>query len=138
MSSAGSPPTPSTTRLRHVEGLAWLLWGVALSALLAVVVWGASPYARYLHHENQPSSAAGQAEALGLFLVGWTLMMAAMMLPSAARLLAAFEQVTLRRAARAWLRALVVAGFLGTWLVVGYAFRAGDTAVHAAVDAIEP
>jgi predicted metal-binding membrane protein len=138
VSPVGSRPAPHAPQSLYIEGLPWVLWGLALAALLAVVLWGASPYSRYLHHEHQPDSAAGQAAALALFLVGWTLMMVAMMLPSASRLLAAFAQLTRQRTARAWLLALVVVGFLGAWLVVGYVFRAVDTGVHAVVDAIEP
>jgi predicted metal-binding membrane protein len=46
--------------------------------------------------------------------------------------------MTRRRVARSWLQVHLVVGCLSTWLALGYAFRAVDTGVHAAVDAIEP
>jgi predicted metal-binding membrane protein len=101
---------------------------LAALALVALLAWGASPYARYLDHAHQPGAAA----AIAVYLAGWLLMTAAMMLPTATGLVRAFDRVTGGAAA---LRLALVAGFLGVWLLVGYAFRAGDVLVHAAVDA---
>jgi predicted metal-binding membrane protein len=100
------------------------LAGLALAALLA---WGASPYARYLDHAHQP----GAATAIAVYLAGWLLMTAAMMLPTATGLVRAFDRVT---GGVVRLRLALVAGFLGVWLLVGYAFRSADVLVHWAVD----
>jgi predicted metal-binding membrane protein len=119
---------------RGRDPLPWALFAAALTAASLLVAWGASPHARYLSHEYQPASAAGQAGAMGLFLVSWTLMIAAMMLPATLGLLRAFAMVTRRRVDRSKLALTVAIGFLATWLVVGYAFRVLDVAVHGIVD----
>jgi predicted metal-binding membrane protein len=108
-----------------------LVAGLALCAWAALLVWGASPYGRYLRHDQAASAAT-----LALFLAGWLLMSAAMMLPTATRLLRDFGAVVRRRPERGRLQALVVAGFLATWLAAGYAFRALDLGVHALVSAL--
>ena len=113
----------------------WPVLGLAATALLALAAIGASPYARYLHHDYQPASAAGQAGAIVLFLAGWTLMMLAMMLPTATDLLGAVSRLGADRAAGRRLESLAALGFLGTWLAVGYTFRAGDVFVHDVIDA---
>ena len=105
---------------------------LAGTAAALLVVVSASPYAAYFQHEFQPGSVLGQLAALALFLAGWTLMVLAMMLPTATGLLSAVARFD-----RAWrVRALVGCGFVAVWLVVGYAFRAGDILVHDVVDAI--
>lgn len=110
--------------------------GLAASACLALVALAGSPYARYLEHDFQAESAAGQAGALVLFLAGWALMLLAMMLPTATALLAAVGRLGADRAAGRRLQVFAAGGFIGTWMAVGYLFRTGDTLVHVAVDAL--
>lgn len=129
-----TPCVPATLGTR--PGLPWVAFGLAGSAFLAIVALGASPYARYLDHTYQPTSAVGQAGAILLFLAGWTLMMLAMMLPTATSLLAAVARLGADPAAGRRLQILAGAGFVGMWIAVGYAFRAGDVFVHVGVDAI--
>jgi predicted metal-binding membrane protein len=112
--------------------------GLTIAAWIALSVWAASPYDRYLHHEYQPDTIGGQGVALVLFLGGWLLMCTAMMLPTAVRLLRGFGAVARRHSAPQVLNALIVAGFLTSWLAVGYVLRAGDVGVHALVDSIDP
>ena len=69
------------------------------------------------------------------FVTGWTLMVVAMMLPTAARLFERFDRLVRRRPERRSLLVMLAAGFVFTWLVVGYLFRAGDAALHTAVAA---
>jgi predicted metal-binding membrane protein len=128
--------TVAPARPRWTAGLPWALAGLVLFAWAALALWGASPYARYLGHGNRYDGPAAEAAGLALFLVGWALMVAAMMLPTATRLLRSFELVVQRRADRRRLEALVAAGFLGTWVLVGYGFQVFDLGVHAAVGAI--
>ena len=104
----------------------WATFGLAAAAALTIVAVGASPYARYLHHEYQPASATGQAGAVALFLSGWALMLLAMMLPTATTLLAAVGRLGHDRVAGRRLQLFAGAGFLSTWIFVGYAFRVGD------------
>jgi predicted metal-binding membrane protein len=113
-----------------------LVAGLAGLALVALLTLGASPYAQYLDHAYQPAGAAGQAGAVGLYVVGWLLMTAAMMLPTTTGMVRAFDRVTRTRPDALRLRLALVAGFLGVWLLVGYGFRAADIVVHAGVDSI--
>jgi predicted metal-binding membrane protein len=73
---------------------------------------------------------------MALYLVGWALMMLAMMLPTATGLFAAVARLVDDSAAARSLQAATAAGFLAVWMAVGYAFRAADMLVHAGVDAV--
>jgi predicted metal-binding membrane protein len=59
-----------------------------------------------------------------------------MMLPTATRLLHDFAVTVRRRPDHRLLQALVVAGFLATWLATGYAFWSLDGVVHAVVASV--
>lgn len=112
---------------------AWLALGLLTGAWLALALWGASPYARYLGHEATADGALAELLVVVLFMAGWALMVTAMMLPAAVSLLHDFGRVVRRRPDHARLTALVVAGFVGAWMLVGYAFRVLDIGVHAIV-----
>ena len=112
----------------------WALLALALAAWLAIAAWGASPEARWLDHAWQPATTEDQLLAAAAFATGWTLMVTAMMLPSAGALLRAFGTATRSRDDSARLRVLVAFGFLGIWLLVGCAFQLFDRGVHATVE----
>ena len=109
-----------------------LLLGLVGAAWLALALWGASPAARWLGHGQRLDGSAGWL-ALALFLVGWALMVTAMMLPTAGGLLRDFAVLVRARPERNRLRALVAAGFIAAWLVMGALFRLFDEQVHSAV-----
>jgi predicted metal-binding membrane protein len=109
---------------------------LALCAWLMLLAWDASPYAGYLQHDHLPDGAADEALAFGLFVAGWLLMITAMMLPTAMRLLRDFARTVRRRPERRSLQALVVVGFLAAWLAMGSVFRMFDVGVHAAVGSV--
>ena len=114
------------------------LWLIGLLVSLAWVVlwvWDRSPYSRFLHH--------GQIGAIGsdggiasvflpavLYLIGWTLMTAAMMLPTTLPLLEIFRRLTRQRPDRSLLVAGVIAGYLGVWLAFGAVAHAADWVLH--------
>ena len=50
------------------NGVPWATFGLAAAAALTIVAVGASPYARYLHHEYQPASAT---DRLGPWRSSW-------------------------------------------------------------------
>lgn len=128
---------PSADRRTHGYGIPLAVGALALSSVLALVAWSASPYAGYLQHgHEQANGAAGEVAAIGLFLAGWLLMSMAMMLPTATRLLRDFALMVRPRPDRVRLRALVVVGFLSIWLATGYVFRTFDGVVHAIVASI--
>jgi predicted metal-binding membrane protein len=118
---------------------------IGLLMTLAALAWAATlalpgtPLASVLSHAHGGGlDQSAQAPALGgvaLFLVGWTVMTAAMMLPTALPMVATFARVaqTRPRAARRVL--LFVLGYLTAWAGFGGLAYAADLLVHHAVDA---
>jgi predicted metal-binding membrane protein len=111
-----------------------LLAMLAATAWLVLWLWDASPYGRYLHHDAP--SGLGTPLELGLFVIGWALMILAMMLPTAIPLLATFGALVGRRRRPGLLVGLVIAGYVVTWTAFGLAAWIGDRGVHATVEAV--
>jgi predicted metal-binding membrane protein len=114
------------------------LWLIGLLISLAWMVlwfWERSPYGRYLNHGRLGELAlAGTIDsvplAVMLYLTGWTLMIAAMMLPTTLPLLDIFRRLVGRRADRWHLMAALIAGYLGVWLAFGIAAHSADWVLH--------
>jgi predicted metal-binding membrane protein len=108
----------------------------ALSATAWLVLWwwGASPYGRYLQHDTPAGN--GTALEIGLFVVGWLLMIVAMMLPTTIPLLATFRALVAGRRRPGQLVGAVIVGYLATWTAFGLVAWIGDRGVHALVDAV--
>src|SRR4051794_18475985 len=95
------------------------------AAWLALLLWQQSPYGRYLDHGNwtEIGLGAGICAALPvagwalpgvLYVGGWLLMIAAMMLPTVVPLLERFDRLLAPRADCRWVVGVGVAGvFLG-------------------------
>ena len=92
--------------LASLIGLAWL----------ALVVWGSSPYGRYLDHKNLDAIRIEGGGTLLVFVLGWVLMTVAMMLPTSLPLVTLFRGMVHRRAERAQLLSLLLLGYLGSGL----------------------
>lgn len=112
---------------------------VALIALAwaVLVVWGQSPYSRFLSHEalGELDGARGLAYVgvASVFVAAWTLMTVAMMLPTSLPLLLLFQRFVSRRSDSVRLVALLVGGYLSVWVVFGAAAHLADLGLHAAV-----
>jgi predicted metal-binding membrane protein len=111
--------------MASVVGLAWLsLW-----------VWDRSPYGRYLSHQQLGAIDAGSLLLpITLYLVGWTLMTVAMMLPTTLPLLEIFRRLTAGRQDRSQLLALVIAGYLLIWLGFGIIAHGADWVLHEIIE----
>jgi predicted metal-binding membrane protein len=128
-----------SARLERPSALLVTLAGVVALAWLALWLWHGSPYGRYLHHEqpghfglgDDPGTTATQA---AVYIGGWVLMSAAMMLPTTFPLLQIFRRMTRQRADAVELLSLLIAGYLGAWLVFGIAAHALDLVLHGALD----
>jgi predicted metal-binding membrane protein len=124
-------------------------WFVPLAGLLtaaawlALFLWRQSPYGRYLDHGNWTASglggsicaalpAAGRVLPVTLYVGGWVLMIAAMMLPTVVPLLRRFDRLVAERPDRGRLLALVIAGYLTVWLGFGVAAHLLDAGLHEA------
>jgi predicted metal-binding membrane protein len=108
-------------------------------AWVTLWAWERSPYGRYLDHrrlgEIGLDGAAGSVIVpVTLYILGWTLMTVAMMLPTTVPLLEIFRRLTARRPERSQLMVLVIAGYLGVWAGFGVAAHAADWALHEIVE----
>jgi predicted metal-binding membrane protein len=125
-----------STHLRDAKRDRAILTGALIA--LAVVAWGSlvaldgSPYGVYLHHDVTTGPIALQA---GLFTIGWTLMVIAMMLPATIPLVLTFAAIVGRRRRPGRLVGLLLAGYLAMWTAFGFAAWIADRGIHAAVDA---
>jgi predicted metal-binding membrane protein len=115
----------------------------AIGSLVAVAwltlwAWERSPYGRYLSHGElgHLTLDGGQPSALvqaGLYVVGWTVMTVAMMLPTTVPLLEIFRRMTRDHARRGQLVGALVLGYLGIWLAFGVAAHGLDWGLHRVV-----
>jgi predicted metal-binding membrane protein len=110
------------------------LGAVVAAGWAALVLWGASPWSRYLGHEGL-AGGAGAADTV-LFVGGWLLMTVAMMLPTTWPLLTTFQALTRRRRQPGVLVLLLALGYLVTWSVVGLLLHSGDRLIHVVVEAV--
>lgn len=94
-------------------------------------------------HEHGHGDASSGASAgsvglqAGVVLLGWTVMVVAMMLPPALPMLQLLRQLVGRRRHPHWLIWLGALTFTIVWLVVGTLMIAGDTVLHAALSTQE-
>jgi predicted metal-binding membrane protein len=115
----------------------------AIGSLVAVAwltlwAWERSPYGRYLSHAELGHLAqdGGESSTLvqaGLYVVGWTVMTVAMMLPTAVPLIEIFRRMTRDHTRRAQLVGALVLGYLGIWLAFGIAAHVLDWELHRVV-----
>jgi predicted metal-binding membrane protein len=127
MSFVGDRRHPQRERMR----LAVLCVSLVALALMTIPAFAGS----VAHGKNSGLNGSGSTlPELVRFLVGWALMMLAMMLPTAMSLLASVGQLGGNALAAARLHMFVSAGFIATWMVTGLVFRIGDDAVHSAVN----
>jgi predicted metal-binding membrane protein len=126
-------------RLFDRKAFLWSMSSLVALTWLILWVWGRSPYGRYLGH-GQLGEMASDGGAVSVFLqvtlylVGWTLMTVAMMLPTTVPLLEIFRRLTVRRPERSQLVALVITGYLGVWAGFGVAAHLGDWVLHQIVE----
>ena len=121
-----------------------LMAALTATAWLALWLWGQSPYGRYLDHGSwaeigvagslcRALPGGGDAVTGSLIVGGWVLMLSAMMLPTTLPLLDIFRRLTMRRADRRLLMALVVIGYLAVWGAFGLAAHFAEWGVVFAV-----
>jgi predicted metal-binding membrane protein len=113
----------------------WLMGLLITLSWVVLWIWERSPYGRYLHHgqlgELALTGTTGSTVlAVILYLAGWTLMTAAMMLPATLPLLEIFRRLVARKPDRSRLIAGVIAGYLGVWLIFGVGAHSADWVLH--------
>lgn len=107
---------------------------LALSALawLTLIVLGQSPYGRYLSHHSLDDVRGGGSLML-VFVLGWLVMLVAMMLPTSLPLVLMFDKLARRRPEYPRLVGLLLAGYLSIWILFGVFVYLGDSLLHVAV-----
>jgi predicted metal-binding membrane protein len=115
-----------------------LLAGLAALGYVALWWWGHSPWARYLDHGPGSPGFGRTPAGLALFVLGWIVMVGAMMLPTTAPLLESFGRVARKQPRRRRLQLVLVGGFIAVWAAFGYALSWADLALHAVVEAFAP
>jgi predicted metal-binding membrane protein len=111
----------------------FLMGGLIALAWLTLWLWGQSPYGRWLHHDELSRADLGNGLVVLVMVVGWTLMIVAMMLPTSLPLVALFHRLTRQRQDHALLVGLLLGGYLSMWTVFGMVVHVGDGLLHAAV-----
>jgi len=113
-----------------------IMGALILLAWLTLWAWEHSPYSRYLHHglwgqtTHTVLSAHHHALSATLYLVGWTLMTVAMMLPSTLPLIEIFRRLTIKRKNHLQLVALVIVGYITIWAGFGIVAHLGDWGLY--------
>ncbi len=116
----------------HRDVMLPLLGGMIVLAWVALYAWSRSPYARYLDHTDFAAICTVEgASRAALYVGGFLLMIAAMMLPTTLPLIAIFRRMTGERRDRALLVALLIAGYVGVWSAFGIVAHAADYGLHA-------
>jgi len=83
---------------------------------------------QHLHHAVGPAGIS--AIGLLLFVLGWTLMTVAMMLPTSLSVLTVFNKIAEQRSDRSLLVALVIVGYLLVWGIFGVAVYFGNVVLQ--------
>jgi predicted metal-binding membrane protein len=96
-----------------------------------------SPYGRFLSLDELAHIPLGSDLLFaGLFVLGWTLMTTAMMLPTSMPLVVLFYGMMRQRPDRVRLLALLLAGYLGLWTLFGSVIHVADFFLHQLVERI--
>lgn len=98
-----------------------ILFGVFL--LICMLAWAVlyfnTDFAHISHSFGHHHHAAHSGNFIFLFIGGWTVMTVAMMLPTTLPVVAFFHKIASQHRNRILLLALVIAGYIGTWLAFG-------------------
>src|SRR5467141_2166888 len=88
-----------------------ILLALVALAWVTLVLWGQSPYARYLSHHSL-DEVRGGGSLMGVFVAGWLVMLVAMMLPTSLPLVLMFHRLVSKRPDRLQLTSLLLIGYL--------------------------
>jgi predicted metal-binding membrane protein len=122
------PAARARWRLPHPT----VVWAIALARGVAVAAQ-ATGRGRLLHHGVVAEGGLPTWAALGLFLLAWQLMIAAMMLPSSLPMVRLFGRASANQPRPLPAKAAFLGGYALVWTVFGAAAFLGDLAVHRLV-----
>ena len=110
-------------------GLITLTW-------ITLLVWEKSPYGRYLNHQELADLDLGALYQASFYVVGWCLMLVAMMLPTSLPLVEMFRRLTRQRSDHHLLVTLLICGYLAVWLGFGIVAHIFDWGLHELVEVV--
>lgn len=124
-----------TVRSQHDQKLFIALAGVLIAlAWVALWLWGQSPYGRFVTHQAEMNHGISHGSEYSLliiiFVVSWTLMIVAMMLPTSLPLITLFRSLVSDRPNHMRLVFLLIAGYLSMWMLFGIIAHFGDWGIH--------
>lgn len=122
------------TTSSHRTLISRLIISLSLLAWITLGIWGYSPYNRFLSHAGLFLADFVSAKSILLILSGWLLMIIAIMLPTSLPLLNLFVQMPGPRTNHAVRVALLIAGYLFMWTLVGIVAVFADGLLHHALD----
>ena len=110
-----------------------LLAAMVLMAWCALWLGGNSTYGHVLMHGSGHLGTASQSLALFavIFVVSWTLMTVAMMLPTSVPLILLFHRMVRDRESAAWLVTVLLCGYVATWTLCGVLLQLANWALRA-------
>jgi predicted metal-binding membrane protein len=123
------------------ESRYWPSYRVALAALVVgawvtLIAWAASPYGGYLDHATLGEEHhLPLTSLLPVFVLGWSIMTLAMMLPTIVHPLRSFLAFVPGGGNRSARLALYVGGYTAVWAAFGIAAYLGDGFLHEAAEA---
>jgi predicted metal-binding membrane protein len=125
--SAEAPTRPRRRTPPALLGAVALAWAMALLTQV-------TGHERLLDHDTLIEGGLPLWAGLGIFLVAWQFMIAAMMLPSSYPLIRLFDTVSANQPWPARARAAFLGGYVAVWTGFGAVAFLGDTVVHWTVD----
>jgi predicted metal-binding membrane protein len=113
--------------------LVGLLAAMVLVAWCALWLWGKSAYGHVLVHGFRHLGTTSQSIALlvFIFVISWTLMTVAMMLPTSIPLVVLFHRMVRNRKSAAWLVTILLFGYVATWALSGVLLQLANWALRA-------
>jgi Predicted metal-binding integral membrane protein (DUF2182) len=108
---------------------------IALARAAAVAAHATGVAGRF-HHDALFTEDVPSLGGVAGYALAWTVMVTAIMLPSAVPLLRLFVETSATQQRRGRLLACFTAGYLAVWLVFGWAALVFDGGVHQTVDAL--
>jgi predicted metal-binding membrane protein len=138
--SAAAPlraPTrgPAALAAARVRGVPLVVLAAVAAAWAAAIAAQASGAASVVHHDDVLADGPPPAGAVLLFLAGWQVMIAAMMLPSSLPLVRMFAAASFPAPGRARAMAAFLGAYALVWTTFGTLAFAADTGLHTLVRA---
>jgi predicted metal-binding membrane protein len=107
---------------------------VAAAAWVVTVAAQTAGRTEPFHHDHLADHGVAAPVAVGLFVVSWQVMLAAMMLPSSLGMVRAFGRLSRAQTHPAAAQSAFIAAYLAVWTVFGLIAFGGDVALHHAVE----